>query len=174
MLPIANTYTHTHTRHTHKNTDNDFSTLYIISKVKKMLHVVSENCTSWCLVWVWLRRLLVRLFSLLLHLGLIYISCVTLSGHLLFVAVWRFARFVCSLSPTLASTDKQRSVSLHSQVYEAGLQIVALSCQEDFFLGIVEFDLFPYGTKDSEVVSVQLSPLLFSLHALTSCQVWLI
>lgn len=53
-----------------------------------------------------------------------------------------------ALSSTFSFTDKQRSVSLHSQVYEAGLQIVEFSCQGDFFLGIVWFWLISLWEKD--------------------------
>lgn len=49
---------------------------------------------------------------------------------------------------TFSFTDKQRSVSLHNQVYEAGLQIVEFSCQGDFFLGIVWFWLISLWDKD--------------------------
>lgn len=46
-----------------------------------------------------------------------------------------------ALPSTFSSTNKQRSVSLHNQVYEAGLKGVNLSCQEDFFfLALCEFE----------------------------------
>lgn len=56
-------------------------------------------------------------------------------------------RISSALPFTFSFTDKQRSVSLHSQVYEAGLQKVELSCQEDSFLALCEFDLFPCEKK---------------------------
>lgn len=65
-----------------------------------------------------------------------------------------FAHFFCPFS----STNKQRSVSLHSQHCVAGLQIAVLSCQEVFFLGI-RFWVFIW-TVNCELLSVQLSPLL--------------
>lgn len=91
---------------------------------------------------IWLRWLLSVLY-LPLHPWFIsasspVISFSMLSGTLLISS---------SLPSTFSSTDKLRSVSLHSQVYEAGLLIVELSCQEDFFLALGEFHLFPYERK---------------------------
>lgn len=143
LLP---THTHTHTRHTHKNTDNDFSTIYIISKVKNAACCIRElyilvlglslaetaacppffsSSPSWTDLHFLRHPVLPSPFSL--PSGVLLVSS--------------------ALSPTLASTDKQRSVSLHSQVYEAGLQIVALSCQEDFFLALWSLTYFLMGQK---------------------------
>ena len=57
-------------------------------------------------------------------------------------------------SPPLTSKDQCHSTTRFMRL---DCKLVELSCQEDFFLALCEFDLFPYWRKAVELVSVQLS-----------------
>lgn len=139
-----------------------FSTLYIISKVKKccMFYQSTVHPGGWFSL-AEMAACLCSLFSSILDsFPFTASSPLVISFSLLPGALLIFSALPSTFSPT----DKQRSVSLHSQVYVARLQIVELSCQEDFFLALCEFDFFPYGRKT-------MSKSLSSFHPffLTAC-----